>query len=289
MAGRGLIGGPRLCRIHVRRVPDSSRATRGMANPASTNSVDYNPIVHPWPTHHGQTVKKHDAWRSCLDADRLPSALPAEVVRLYLATTTPKVKRTMAFSFPVFTKNCIYIPAALALHVITCLFKLSSRTSPRSHGARFLPPMPAGHSRPSWPCPPRRGPGSCALGCSLARAATPVWDPRPAQTRRRASGGWRLARAVTPVPETQTRRHVAGGCRFATTPLRTEESPLIATSSNDGHGLQADMQGVGTRTKRCCSSCRVNDIKHYYCTRKCQKEDWLQHREICGVPIVLTE
>ena len=75
-----------MCRIHVRRVPDSSRATRGMANPASTNSVDYNPIIHPWPTHHGQTVKKHDAWRSCLDADRLPSALPAEVVRLYLAT-----------------------------------------------------------------------------------------------------------------------------------------------------------------------------------------------------------
>ena len=45
----------------------------------------------------------------------------------------------------------------------------------------------------------------------------------------------------------------------------------------------------GTQTKRCCSSCRENDIKHYYCTRKCQKEDWLQHREICGVPILLTE
>ena len=231
LAGRGLIGGPRLCRIHVRRVPDSSRATRGMANPASTNSVDYNPIVHPWPTHHGQTVKKHDAWRSCLDADRLPSALPAEVVRLYLATTTPKVKRTMAFSFPVFTKNCIYIPAALALHVITCLFKLSSSASPRSHGARFLPPMPAGHSRPSWPCHP--GPGPC-LRVGRALAGRPA---RPEFVRKRRQ-------AAAPVPETQTRRHVAGGCRFATTPIRTEESPLIATSSNDGHWFPADMQDV---------------------------------------------
>ena len=34
----------------------------------------------------GPDGNNRDAWRSCLDADRLPSALPAEVVRLYLAT-----------------------------------------------------------------------------------------------------------------------------------------------------------------------------------------------------------
>ena len=42
-------------------------------------------------------------------------------------------------------------------------------------------------------------------------------------------------------------------------------------------------------TKRCCSSCQYHDIKHYYCSRRCQRHDWPQHREICGVPIVLTE
>ena len=42
-------------------------------------------------------------------------------------------------------------------------------------------------------------------------------------------------------------------------------------------------------TKRCCSSCQYQDIKHYYCSRRCQRDDWPQHREICGVPIVLTE
>ena len=44
-----------------------------------------------------------------------------------------------------------------------------------------------------------------------------------------------------------------------------------------------------TMTKKCCSLCRDNDIKHYYCSRQCQQQDWPQHREICGVPIVLTE
>ena len=34
----------------------------------------------------GRDGNNRDAWRSCLDAGRLPSALPAEVVRLYLAT-----------------------------------------------------------------------------------------------------------------------------------------------------------------------------------------------------------
>ena len=42
-----------------------------------------------------------------------------------------------------------------------------------------------------------------------------------------------------------------------------------------------------TMTKKCCSLCRDNDIKHYYCSRQCQQQDWPQHREICGVPIVL--
>ena len=45
----------------------------------------------------------------------------------------------------------------------------------------------------------------------------------------------------------------------------------------------------GTRTKKCCSACSDCDIKHYYCTRQCQQEDWPQHREICGAPRVLTE
>ena len=34
----------------------------------------------------GPDGNNRDAWRSCLVADRLPSALPAEVVRLYLVT-----------------------------------------------------------------------------------------------------------------------------------------------------------------------------------------------------------
>ena len=89
----------------------------------------------------GPDGNNRDAWRSCLDADRLPSALPAEVVRLYLATWdgTGAVERGLGQDAAIIgqhvgsrTRSC------LDADLYSCLLELKQE-GPRKEEDMFTP------------------------------------------------------------------------------------------------------------------------------------------------------